>query len=318
MTKVIIVGAGTIGTELKRQLLGHGYQVLAHASSKIVRFHGGQERQIERRGDSTEILSAIRPILHLADAVMSAIPTSDTGQIERNYIEFLLTQGLSIVTCSKGAMAHHYAALRAHPGFHRLGFAASVGGGTDMLEMLKRRELNREDAIVHAVVNGTLNFVWSTIQAGGSFSAAISDAKALGYAEPDNDDPVAIVNGELKDVAMKAAILHNVALAANGAYLSADDIRIVSLTYGDIGRLTSRNSRFRFITTFASAHNVDQIREGSAGSICGPNGRWRITGGFHDVRAESPWYDWLRQLDGVNNGYMARFEHSARIPGGVV
>lgn len=297
MAKVIIIGAGNIGKKLNELLQKKGHTVLAQVNrTSIV---SGESIHRFHRGDMGEILDALNSYKEKTDAVMLAIPNGDKGIAELEYMKAF--RGKHIITCAKAAHAFRYGEVLALG--QPIGRRATVGGGTDMLEVLRRRQLQHEECTIYAVVNGTLNYVWSTIQTGGSFSTAIADAKSLGFAEPNNEDPVAILNGELMDVCMKGAIVKNVALPCKNGHLSADDFKVVPLTNKDISRLTSRNARYRFIVTFSSIPDVDEIAESTPGSVRAKRGRWSIVGGFHDVQAESPWYDWLRQIDGVNNGF---------------
>ncbi len=297
MAKVIVIGAGKIGQKLSELLIEKGHRVLAQATRTRVAWG---ELNLEFQDVGVDgIIEALRPSAAEADAVMLAIPNGDKGVAELKYMSAF--RGKHIITCAKAAHAFKYGEVLALG--QPIGRRATVGGGTDMLEVLLRRHLGSEVVTIYTVLNGTLNYVWSIIQAGGSFAAAIDDAKSLGFAEPSNDDPVAILNGELADVCMKSAILKSVALPCDAGHLSADDINIIPLTSADIPRLTSRNARYRFIVTFSTVPDVDEIAEGTPGSIRAKCGRWNIVGGFHDVKAESPWYDWLRQIDGVNNGF---------------
>lgn len=288
MANIVTIGTGNVGTELIRQLEAKGHEVIAQA------------RRTTHGGDTESVLRSLAPVMPEADAVMLAIGNGDKGAAESQYVHAF--RGKHIVTCAKAWHAYRY---REVIDFGQpVGRRATVGGGTDMLEILRRRQLQDEKLIVHSVLNGTNNDIWSTIQRGGSFARAVGQARALGYAEPDKGgEMVDVVNGELSDKAMKATIVHNVALTTSGPILSADDFEIIPLKTEDIRRLTSRNARYRYIVTFASVPNWDEIAEGDPGSIRAHCGRWSITGGFHNVAAESPWYDWLRQVDDVNNGY---------------
>lgn len=302
MADVVVIGSGTVGSELQTQLRKAGHTIRAVMNRKHIRFDDGSETSSKNTTYALEVLAAyaLSRQMRAIDAVMIAIPNRNKGLDELEYMRHF--RGTPIVTCAKAAHAYQYDAVRALG--QKIGCRASVGGGTDMLEVLKRRHLQYEDVTIHAVVNGTLNHVWSTIQTGGSFAEAVSDAKDLKYAEPGNSDLVDIINQELLDVAMKCSIIKNVALPTKGRPISPEDFKIVPLKADDIKRLTSRNARYRFITTFSSVDDFDEIELNAPGSVRAVCGRWRITGGFHDVRAESPWFDWLREIGGVKNGFV--------------
>ena len=300
MANVIIIGTGKIGSELKQQLLQYGHVIVAQAKSDLVRFDQRPGVHIHNRGDVDEILNALAPVMPESDAVMLAIPNGDKGTAEMQYMRAF--RGKHIITCAKAAHAYRYGEVLALK--QPIGRRASVGGGTDMLEILRRRQLQDEDVTIYAVVNGTLNFIWSAIQQGTPFSAAVSEAKDLGYAEPNNDDELAIVNGELLDVCMKGAMIKNIAFPCNFGFVSADDFSVVPLEEPYIRKFTSRNARYRFIVTFSTVpDHFDEVSVGMPGSIRATCGRWHIVGGFYDVKSESPLFDWLRQVDGVNNGF---------------
>jgi len=298
MAKVIIIGTGNIGAELDRQLKKRGHEVIAMAARHGVQLSNGQCIKVLGEDRVQGVLNALDPIAKEADAVMLAIGNGDKGVAESRYGNAF--RGKRIVTCAKAWHAYRYGEVLALG--QPVGRRATVGGGTDMLEVLRRRQLQDEDATIYMVNNGTLNYIWSSIQTNGNFASAISDAKDLKYAEPSNDDPIEILNGELVDVCMKSAITKNIALPCDKV-LSADDFDVIPLKKSDIPHLTSRNGRYRFIVTFSSISDVDEVPEGARGSIRAQCGRWTIVGGFHDVKAETPWYDWLRQIDGVNNGF---------------
>jgi len=298
MANVIVIGSGKVGQELGRQLEAKQHTVLATATSKLVSWRGNQT-PIRKVGDPGEICKALAPIIPDADAAMLAIPNGDKGAAEMHYLRAFNDKHK--ITCAKAANAYRYGEVLklGTP----VGRRATVGGGSDLLEVLRRRQIQDEKVLVYAVINGTANDIWSTIQRGGSFPAAIEQAKLMQYAEPGDHDPIDIVHGELVDMTMKGAITYNVALTKGGPYLSAADFKIFPLKRKDIMRLTSRNARYRYIVTFASVSDYDRIPKGTPGSIHARCGRWTIRGGFHDVKAESPWFDWLRQMDGVNNGF---------------
>lgn len=303
---VAVIGSGNVGKELIRQLGQRGHSVVAIATRRSVLFptYRAQPVKFHEIAESPEeILRRLVPIFDHIDVGMLAIGNGNKGADELAYMRTFAAGEKPIVTCAKAAHAYHFDEV-SNLGVP-VGRRATVGGGTDMLEMLRRRHLANENVIIHAVLNGTLNFVWSTIQQGGSLATAIAQAKALGYAEPNGGSDIDILNGELHDVAMKAAILHNVALSyPSMSHMNAKDVRINELTSKDIGRLTSRNARYRFIITFSSIPDYDAVPKDSPGAVHASCGRWTISGGFHNVMAESPFYDWLLQVDGVNNGFI--------------
>ncbi len=300
MAKVIVIGAGIIGTELCKQLTARGHTVVAQGTRSWIDI-AGERIAIKRAGNIQEIGQALTPAIAQADAATIAIPNGNEGLDELAYMQLFHRHKLPIVTCAKAAHAYQYPKILELNA--RIGNSAAVGGGTDMLNTLRRRQLQHEDLIVYAVINGTANYVWHTMQGGGSFGGAIKIAQIMGYAEPGNEDYIAAINEELRDMCMKATIVTNVALSDGTSFVSPYDFEVVELTTRDVLRLSSPNARYRFIMTFASVEHDDEIPKSTPGSIRGRCGRWSINGGFHNVGAETLWYDWLREIGGINNGF---------------
>ena len=304
LANLIVVGAGTVGSELRRQLEASGHTIVAQATRRWVETL--DERHAFEQPLSTRALcDTLGHIVKTAQAGMIAIPNADRGGDEIEWLDFFRNKNdLPVVTCAKAAHAYRFEFVNQCGGAEgKIGNSASVGGGSDILHALQRFQLARQNLIVYAVINGTLNYIWSSVQVGQSFGAAVEAAKKMGYAEPGNTDHVSIVNGELGDICMKAAIICNTALSDGKRFITPDDFHVWKLHASDINYLTSRNARFRYVVTFASVDDPDEVEKNTPGYIEAKFGGWQITGGFHDVKAETPFYDWLRQIDGVNNGF---------------
>ncbi len=89
----------------------------------------------------------------------------------------------------------------------QFGFEAAVCGGIPIIHALQRDFLADEIVQISGIINGCTNFILSSMAAGGkSYTQALDEASALGYAEA---DPTADVEGY--DAAQKAAILASLA-----------------------------------------------------------------------------------------------------------
>lgn len=113
-----------------------------------------------------------------------------------------LAIGAQVISANKAAIAKHWDSLHASAASSggALRFSSAVGGGTPVIEMLRR--LEGEVVELEAVTNGTTNYLLCRLAEGWSFDDAMLKAQELGYAEA---DPSADIDGD--DAAAKLSIL---------------------------------------------------------------------------------------------------------------
>ena len=300
-TTSIIVGSGIIGGKLKEILGNRGHKVAATATQRFV-VHEGGKNAITPASSFKKITAALAPFCKKAEFAFVAIPTKDKGENALKYIQFFLSKGMRVITAEKGSLAYHYATL--FPYLSKIGRAAACGGGTDMVHDLVRRRLWDEDVTVSLVINGTLNYIWSGLNAGRSFGAVVNEAKRHGYAEPGNSDPVGLINGEIGgDLRKKICVAGNEAFAPRGGpFWHPDKISFKPVKKSDLTELASPGRRYRYIVRIAIVPFLKEYGDNSPGRMSAKFGRWYVSGGFHNIAAGSPMDTWLRGVDGVNNG----------------
>jgi homoserine dehydrogenase len=116
---------------------------------------------------------------------------------ERPALSFLrrgLTSGRSVVTANKSLISKHGAELVQAAIEHRvdLAFEASVGGGIPIIRTLREALASDTVASVHAILNGTCNYILTRMESAGlAFDAALAEAQAHGFAEADPTDDLA-------------------------------------------------------------------------------------------------------------------------------
>jgi homoserine dehydrogenase len=114
-----------------------------------------------------------------------------------------LGRGWGAVLANKRPLAGRLATFRRLTAGPRLRFEATVGAGLPWIEALGHLlETGDRVLCVEAAVSGTLGFIFSELEAGASFSAAVAEARARGYTEPDPRDDLGAA-----DVRRKALIL---------------------------------------------------------------------------------------------------------------
>jgi homoserine dehydrogenase len=133
------------------------------------------------------------------------IETMGGEQPAYDYLRAALAAGKFVVTANKEVMAKHGGELLMLARQHNVDllYEASVGGGIPIIAPLKRDLLANDIAGVTAIINGTTNYILTSMSRDGvSFADALAEAQRLGYAEPDPTNDV-----EGNDAAYKLAIL---------------------------------------------------------------------------------------------------------------
>ncbi len=141
------------------------------------------------------------------DVIVEAIGGSEGPA--RLLVEAALAQGKSVVTANKALIAHHgiHLANLAEQSGAILAFEAAVAGGIPIIKGLRDGLAANHFRRVAGILNGTCNYILSTMQATGKpFVEVLSEAQALGYAEA---DPSFDIDGI--DTAHKTAILASLA-----------------------------------------------------------------------------------------------------------
>jgi homoserine dehydrogenase len=210
--KVALLGCGTVGSEVVRLLHEQADDLTARIGAPLELVGVAVRRPGRDRSDLP-----VDPALFTADA-LGLVKRDDidivvevVGGIEpaRTWLVESLRRGRSVVTANKALLAEDGPALHeaATEGGADLYYEASVAGAIPLLRPLRESLHGDRITRVTGIVNGTTNFILSSMDAtGAGFSEALDEATALGYAEA---DPTADVDGF--DAAAKAAILASLA-----------------------------------------------------------------------------------------------------------
>jgi homoserine dehydrogenase len=212
MVKVALLGCGTVGSEVVRLLHEQAEDLTARVGAPLELVGIAVRRAGRDRGPLP-----VDPALFTTDA-LGLVKRDDVdvvievvGGLEpaRTWLVEALRGGKSVVTANKALLAEDGGTLHdaAAEGGADLYFEAAVAGAIPLLRPL--RESLHGDRIVRVtgIVNGTTNFILSSMyDSGAGYAEALDEATALGYAEA---DPTADVEGF--DAAAKAAILASLA-----------------------------------------------------------------------------------------------------------
>lgn len=263
-----IIGLGNIGGEICAQSERLGWKV-----GMILKEDGVYATPQRKIDDFKNYPSHCSDL----DAVFLTIPTFDDGATAFNYLKFFLEKNIPVITSEKGALSNYFAELR--PWKSKIGYSATVGGGT---RLLKYAEAHVGSTVleIHAVLNGTLNFIFELLAHGVSINDAVSKAKVLKYAEPGSNSPLELINKEaISDVPMKSAILFNLVNPANFS-VKAKDFTRKAIGEKELKKLIDESKKMRYVV---SIMKKDDIPDMIGGFIYHCSQNWTIAGGFLSI-----------------------------------
>jgi homoserine dehydrogenase len=223
---VALLGYGTVGASVNRLLEESGDEIERATGHRLrvvralVRDAGKERTFAPVDGVLTTDFAAIRddPDVDVVAEVMGGIEPAGT------YVRELLRAGKSVVSANKQLVARDGAdlfAIASEAGV-QLRFEASVCAAIPVVKVLRESLVVTNVHRVLGIVNGTTNFMLSSMERGGTYDDALAEAQSLGYAEADPTDDVTGA-----DAAAKMAILATVAF---GSRVTVDDVEHTGIT----------------------------------------------------------------------------------------
>lgn len=228
--KVFVCGVGTVGGALLEQvrhqqplLLQQEHldlRITGVASSKHVLVNACGIGLADWRNQLEQAPAADLAGSIAASGAQVFVDCSASAEVAALYAG-LLKAGISVVAANKAAASGNEACalkqLALENGVKFL-YETNAGAGLPVIDTI-RNMVRTGDKLtaVEAVLSGTLNFVCNRLAEGCAYSAAVLEAKAKGYSEP---DPRIDLSGE--DVRKKTVILAREA----GWNISLEDVRL--------------------------------------------------------------------------------------------
>jgi homoserine dehydrogenase len=233
--KVALLGCGTVGSEVVRLLHEQSDDLTARVGAPL-ELVGVSVRRLGRdRGGlplDPQLLTTDSLGLVKRDDVDVVVEVVGGIEPARTWLLEALRGGKSVVSANKALLAEDGATLfrAAAEANADLYYEASVAGAIPLLRPLRESLHGDRITRVTGIVNGTTNFILSSMDAAGSsFAEALEEATALGYAEA---DPTADVEGF--DAAAKAAILASLAFHTRVTAADVHREGITEVTAADV------------------------------------------------------------------------------------
>jgi len=245
---VALAGLGTVGGGVVKLLAanaglierraGRGIRVVAVSARDRTRDRGLDLAGIDWVDDTAEL--ATRPDV---DVVAELIGGADGPAL--TLARATIAGGKGLVTANKAMLAHHGLELAAAAEARgiALKFEAAVAGGVPVVKALREGAAANVIDHVYGVLNGTCNYILSTMEAEGrDFAEVLKEAQALGYAEA---DPSFDIDGV--DAAHKLSLLASLAFGTEVAFGQVAVAGIRDVLAADIAEAAALGYRIRLV-----------------------------------------------------------------------
>ena len=192
---VAVLGAGNIGSAVLSRLESLDNDVLNLELKKVLVQDTSKDRVVSKDllTDNFEDILNDESI----DLVIEVLGGVDPG---REYIKALLEKGKAVITANKDIIADCGQELIAIAQDNNtcLYFEAAVAAGIPVLKPLIESLRGEELTKVLGIINGTSNYILTSMEEGSTYEDALSTAQELGFAEPDPTNDVEGVDAKYK------------------------------------------------------------------------------------------------------------------------
>src|ERR1051325_9220676 len=207
-----VIGIGTVGIGVVK--------LLQNGPRFRIKWVAVRDKAKSRQVDLTAIRVTDQPFDLVNDPELEIIIEGAGGtNPAHEIICSAIAQGKHIVEENKEVIAKHGSEIfdLAHRHNVTVLFEAAVGGGIPLISTLQRGLQANEISAVAGILNGTTNYILTSMQERGqSFADALGDAQRLGFAEADPTNDV-----EAFDLAYKITILASLAF---GKFVNTDAV----------------------------------------------------------------------------------------------
>ncbi len=193
MTRLGFLGAGTVGSAVI-DLLGKRNDIPVSLGKALVR-----DLTKPRQVASYLLSTSADEVLASADILVELLGGTE---LAADLMLQHLQSGKPVVTANKAALAERWDDFLPYLEQGLLHFEAAVMAGTPVIGPLSGALRGSSPIELHAILNGTCNYILSELENGVPYSVALAEAQRLGYAEA---DPTLDVGGF--DAAHKLTVL---------------------------------------------------------------------------------------------------------------
>ena len=236
---VAVLGAGNIGSAVVTRLMNLDKEIVELNIVKVLVKDTSKKREI-----SSEILTDDFTDILNDDSIDLVIEVLGGVEPGKEHIKALLSNGKAVITANKDIIANcgNELVQLAQENNTCLYFEAAVAAGIPVLkpliESLRGEDLSR----VTGIINGTSNYMLTSMEEGSTYEDALSTAQELGYAEPDPTNDV-----EGIDAMYKAMILSLICFGATPDKENVHTEGISSITKEDFDWASRLNKTIKLV-----------------------------------------------------------------------
>ena len=245
--RVALAGLGTVGAGVVK-LLDANRALVARRAGRAIEVVAVSARDRARdRGVDLSRFAWVDDTAALArsdaDVVVELIGGADGPAL--TLARATLEAGKGLVTANKAMLAHHGLELAgaAEAAGAALKFEAAVAGGVPVVKGIREGAAANALSRVYGILNGTCNFILSTMEAEGrDFADVLAEAQAKGFAEA---DPSFDIDGV--DAAHKLSILASLAFGTRPAFDRVEAHGIRHVLAADLAEAAALGHRVRLV-----------------------------------------------------------------------
>ena len=213
--KIGLIGCGVVGQGVVRILQAEADEIARKTGvrlelSRVADIDSFQPKKV---GVSDACITTDAADVIRDPSIQAVVELVGGTSVAKDFVLQSLQAGKDVVTANKALLAKHgreiYEAARQHG--RCVQFEASCGGGIPLILPLRSGLIANRITAIFGILNGTCNYILTEMgEKGKSYTEALKEAQAAGYAEL---DPTLDVSGG--DTAHKLAILASIAFCCD-------------------------------------------------------------------------------------------------------
>ena len=192
---IAVLGAGNIGSAVLTRLKELDDNVLNLELKRVLVNDTSKDRGVNK-----DLLTDNFDDILNDDSIDLVIEVLGGVEPGKEYIKSLLQKGKAVITANKDIIADCGQELitLAEENNTCLYFEAAVAAGIPVLKPLIESLRGEELTKVLGIINGTSNYILTSMEEGSTYEEALSTAQELGYAEPDPKNDVEGIDAKYK------------------------------------------------------------------------------------------------------------------------